>query len=319
MKKLLLVGAGTIGSRHLEGLIKTDLNLIITIIETNQVLLNKLRLKWLKTENKYTKNKKILWKNKLELEKKYDVAIIATSSKNRSMIIRKISKLSNISFWLIEKILAQSYHQMKVIENSTSNALGVYINTPRRIMPWYQKIRKYFFKKGILQFQIEGFNWGLACNAIHFIDLVCWLTGEKLISVSTANLDRKWKESKRKGYYEISGKLELFFSKGSKSVFIAKNFNKNISTKIKIFNKNTTWIINEELGIAKSNKKKILNGKIIYQSDMTGNVIKNIIKKGKSKLPSLKNSIEQHQIYINAMLHHWNVSNNKKDKVVPIT
>jgi hypothetical protein len=208
---------------------------------------------------------------------------------------------------------------MKVIEKATSNALGVYINTPRRLMPWYQKIKKHFFNKGMLQLHMTGSNWGLACNTIHFIDLICWMTGEKLISVSTDNLNKEWTKSKRKGYYEISGKLELFFSKGSKSVLVANNLKKNISSKIKISNKKITWHINEELGIARSNKNKILKGKIIYQSDMTGNVIKKIIKEKESQLPSLKESLEQHRIYVDAMLLHWNLANNKKNKVVPIT
>jgi hypothetical protein len=319
MKKILLVGAGQIGSRHLEGLFKIDIRLSITIIEPIPALLNNLRLKWLNSQDKKINNKKIIMKNKLVLEKNYDVAIIATSSKNRSHIIRKISKKSNINFWIIEKVLAQSYCQMKVIEKATSNALGVYINTPRRLMPWYQKIKKYFFNKGILQLNMTGSNWGLACNTIHFIDLICWMTGEKLISVSTDNLNKEWTESKRKGYYEISGKLELFFSRGSKSVLVENNFRKNINPKIKISNKKITWCINEELGIARSNKNKILKGKIIYQSDMTGSVIKDIIRKKDSKLPSLKESLEQHRIYVDAMLLHWNLSNNKKNKVVPIT
>ena len=92
MKKILLVGAGQIGSRHLEGLFKIDISLSITIVEPTLVLLNKLRLKYLNSEDKSPSNKKIIMKNKLELETNYDVAIIATSSKNRSQIIRKISK-----------------------------------------------------------------------------------------------------------------------------------------------------------------------------------------------------------------------------------
>ena len=318
MIQILLLGAGQIGSRHFEGLLKVKSNLEITVIDPQLKLLDELKLK-LKTEKvKNLSNKSFFWQTGLQIKKKYDIAIIATSSKNRSELIYEISNQSKINFWVIEKVLAQSLGQMSIIKSSTSNALGAYVNTPRRIMPWYQEIKKNFYNNGPLHFLKLGGNWGLACNAIHYIDLIYWFTNENLISVSTNNLNNKWFKSKREGYFEINGKLEMVFSKGSRLELIDNSSRKN-NSQIRISNQNETWYINEDSGKAYSNTNKVLKGKIIYQSDMTDGIINDILETKKSNLTSLDESISQHQVFLEAMLLHWNQVNNKNDSEVPIT
>ena len=68
---------------------------------------------------------------------------------------------------------------------------------------------------------------------MHFIDLIFWWTGEKLTSINTDDLNKNWFESKRKGYFEINGKLQLAFSGGSKATFESNNIEKNFFIKAK--------------------------------------------------------------------------------------
>ena len=57
----------------------------------------------------------------------------------------------------------------------------------------------------------NGGNWGLACNAIHFIDLVSGGLGEFII-IDNSGLEAWF--SVREGFYEVTGKLVANYSKG---------------------------------------------------------------------------------------------------------
>lgn len=60
-------------------------------------------------------------------------------------------------------------------------------------------------------------------------------------------------------------------------------------------------------------------GKVDFQSQMTGPLVEEILQFGQCDLPSLKESIAIHTIFVESMLKHWNKSNNREDCFVPIT
>jgi len=48
-------------------------------------------------------------------------------------------------------------------------------------------------------------------------------------------------------------------------------------------------------------------------------MVSNILINETCGLPTLHESAQQHEIFLDAMLNHWNISNNLNDKLVPIT
>ena len=158
----------------------------------------------------------------------------------------------------------------------------------------------------------------MACNSIHFIDLVEFLTNQSIVTVDTSNVDKKWIHSKRPGYYEITGELLMKFSNGTELILQSSADINNKFIKIELPNKEY-WIIDETNGKLSSSTGEEIFGKLENQSDITPYVVQKILKYGKSDLTTLKDSSRQHSIYLDAILEHWNKSNNKKDKKVPIT
>ena len=159
--------------------------------------------------------------------------------------------------------------------------------------------------------------WGLACNSIHYIDLVSWWTGENIISVNTEKLNQKWFKSKRTGYFEVSGELLIKFSKGTELI-LQSDLN-SVENDIKIEQSNNKWIIAESDNFTPKPNVKVLNGKLELQSEMTGPIVTQILSEGICDLPTLKESCEQHAIYLEAMINHWNLSNNCNDVKISIT
>ena len=316
--KILLIGAGNIGLRYLQGLKKCKLDLDITVIDDSQVSLDKAKFVW--NETKFDELiHKIFWFKKIPNGSNYfNLAIIATPSKGRATLIQNIKKIATIDYWIVEKVLEQSKYNLSLLYNELYKSKRAWVNTPRRQMDWYKKLKNKFYDLTPLKVEMRGGLWGLACNSIHFIDLISWWTGENVISIDSKKLDPKWIKSKRNGYFEVTGDLIVNYSSGTELLLRSSSTEENYAIKVELSN-NNFWLIDETKGIAIDSKKDILEGKLELQSEMTGPLITKILTEGNCELAPLKQSITQHEFLLDVMLYHWNNSNNFKDKLVPIT
>ncbi len=318
--KIKLVGAGQIGSRYLQGLANYENTLDIEVYDINKNSLNIAKKRFLEI-NSNKNNHKIQYKTKnLNFENYYDLIIISTSSKDRSKIIAEYNNKSKVKFWLIEKILEQSSEDVKRIlsclDNKEKN--NAWVNTPRRAMKFYSDLKKKIGTDIPKRINLHGGLWGMACNSIHFIDLVEWLTEQHLISVDTTNLDKKWVEAKRPGYYEVTGEISLKFSKGTELLLQSDPTHNNYLINIEI-SENNFWEINEHEGYMRHSSGELIFGKLSNISEISTEIIQNILKNETCDLTNLRDSCRQHSIILNSFLDHWNKYNNKKDKKVPIT
>tara|TARA_B100001063_G_C16757478_1_gene553976 strand:- start:987 stop:1940 length:954 start_codon:yes stop_codon:yes gene_type:complete len=317
VKNILLVGAGQLGSRYLQSLINEKLNYNIIVVDISKISINASKKIW-EINGGSNSSHKIYWLSNLPNDIKfYDLAIISTSSKNRASLIKTISSKVNVKNWLLEKILAQSHNQLEIIKKAVYKSDNVYVNMPRRNMDWFKKIKSLIPNKSIKVEKI-GTSWNLACNSLHFIDLVSWWTGESLTSINTKNLNNKWFESKRKGYFEVTGSLLGKFSNGSELVLKSFLEQSDEILKINILDKNFCNIY-ENTGRAVFSNGNIINGKLDLHSEISGPTITKIITDKTCNLPTFNESFESHSIFLEMMLSNWNKSMNKNDKEAPIT
>lgn len=318
MFTVLLIGAGQIGSRHLQGLAKVDNKINIIVVEPTLEAVKGAKHLWMEAGGDKSKHR-IEWisglgKKKLDV----DLVIVATSSFGRASLIKEIASRENPKYWVIEKVLAQSKEEIDQIKSDTKKAKGAWVNIARRVDEWHKKIKSNFSNKGPLRVTKSGNLWGLACNTIHFIDLVAWWTGEALVSIDIKDLKPTWFEGKRVGYFEIEGEMIANFSNGTELVLQSYPDKLENIIKVELLNKEV-WAIDEDTGIASTSTGTILKGRIQYQSELTGPMVDKIIEFSKCELPSVKESSEQHKIFLDVMLQHWNESQSLNDKRIPIT
>lgn len=62
-----------------------------------------------------------------------------------------------------------------------------------------------------------------------------------------------------------------------------------------------------------------IDGRFEFQSQLSGRLVDDILLRGQCDLPSLEESAAMHAIFLQAMLKHWNLSQNRNDDCVPIT
>ena len=215
---ILIVGTGQLGSRYLQGLAVCSTIIEIGCFDPSLDSIKTAKERWKEVVGSTTKHK-IHWiQNFSELPKKIDLAIVVTTADVRLQVMQAISQCSTIRYLVLEKVLVQSSNQLDDLRQVVLDVEGVWVNTSRRMITWHQKLYDIIADSSAVKVYVGNNDWGLACNSIHFLDLVSWWSDEKLVSVDTSCLDMTWFESKRPGFFEITGILKAKYSCGSELI-----------------------------------------------------------------------------------------------------
>ena len=246
-----------------------------------------------------------------------DIAIVATNADARPNVVKQILTNSTVRYWVLEKVLAQSVTALVEILSLTQNSSGAWTNISRRMMVWHQQIREKLSSEIPLHIKGSGSFWGLACNGIHYLDLAAWWTGESLNTIDISGLDSQWIESKRKGFFEITGKITAIYSGGTTLSLESKLEGPLFSMKVE--GKKNFWEINEPKGTFSGPNGLLITGKLELQSFMTTRLVDTILTDGDCDLPKLSVSVEMHRIYLLSLLEHWNNVHGLNIDTLPIT
>ena len=314
---VLISGAGELGSRYLQGLVGCEFPLDIFVHDVSQFSLDRAAIRWMESRGHLSSHQVFFISNLNSLPKNVTVAIIATTSDIRSYVVKSISTITEVKYWILEKVLAQNEGQLLEILAVIGCGSNAWVNTPRRSSLWFKKIKQYLDDTKPVHLKVFGCSWGLACNAIHFLDLVAWISGNELEEIKTQHLNTAWIPAKRPGYWEVDGDLFATFSDGSTAHLSCQQGEYGFELEIR--NGSYAWVIKEELGLALRSDSLLLEGRLLMQSEATASLLKNLIHDGKCELPSLVSSIKLHQILISTLLEHWNFTGNNSATNVPIT
>ena len=291
---ILIIGFGNIGQRHFQSFYNLNKKFNIFIIY------KKIKNKSALIKNKYYKNRKVkvkVFDNLVKLKKKkFFLSIVATNSDVRFFIFKKLVNQFKSKHIILEKVLFKNSNEFKrctkFIENYPEK---IWVNLPRREHEIIQYINSRLDKKKKIFIKFSGYEWGMASNMIHFLDLFKWITKAKKITFQK-KLENKIYKAKRKGFYEVRGKI-LFKDQSNNELKIIdnKNFTKN---KLEIRNKKNVFIINDNILHQKLKNKKIV--KIFsnnLQSNLTSKIYYSLVENNFCKLPEFKSSIDIHKIF----------------------
>jgi hypothetical protein len=316
--RVAIIGAGQLGSRYLQGMVNSKLPLEIIVIDPSKESLIQAQERWNEVDTVDSIHSVEFLKSHKDLNNKLiDIVIVSTNSTGRADLILELSNQMEIRYWIIEKVLAQSVDELNLILDKLQNYPGAWINTPRRMIKWYQEIIASTPNRSPITCTVNGKDWGLACNAIHFLDLVAWCSGEKIISIQTDQLDPQWHKAKRDGYWEIFGTLSAIYSNGS-SLTLNSSLD-DTAYQVSVKTEGVEWNIQELNGIATRSDGKEFPGKLEHQSEITARLIELILNTGSCELPDLETSVYQHLKLLGALLDDWNLKMSDKRTKLAIT
>lgn len=315
--RILLVGAGQLGSRYLQGLARVARPLDIFVSDISHESLARAEARWYEAAGTASRNSVRFELGLSHIPQEIDLAIVATSAETREQVVSALSGQCIVHYWVLEKVLAQSIQEIDRIKTLIRDGSRAWVNTPRRMIAWHKEIKSKFKQSGPFSISVVGGNWGLACNSIHFLDMLAWLSDEQLLSISSEQLNGEWHKGKRPGFWEIYGTLTARFSKGSVATLTCHDMDQPYL--IQVCDGQDEWKIYESSGVAERADGLIVRGKLSYQSEITAPLIESILKTGQCELPLLKVSAELHRPLINGLLDHWNKSMPNTINRVPIT
>lgn len=305
----LIIGVGNIGFRHFQS-INLIRNSKIFLVDPN---IKKILSKKLKPELN-SSNKYFFFENIKDIKNvKFNVVIISTSSKERFsnfkyIVTEKISK--NI---ILEKVLFSNLNlYYKYLELNRNYKFNCWVNCLNRIYPISREIKKENKKSKPLQIIVKGFDWGIACNFIHFLDLASFLCRTNKIKKVSSVLEEVFK-SKRNGFLEFFGIIKVELSNGTKVIFISNKG--NLSYNIKIIYNTKIYNINEIQNTCKIYYKNTVKShklEIPKVSELTARIVRLILKKKAPGLVTLKNSLDLHYPVIESICNSLSIKNNKK-------
>lgn len=312
MDKILIVGLGRVGIRHFESVMKLNTISQIDCVETDPK----------KIKNAYsliTEGQKIqinFYQDFESIKKNYDFLILATTADIRLDVLKKIIKKTKIKFSIFEKVLAQSQDHLNEFIALSTNFKKSWVNTPMGQIDLYKKLKNKINISSIKEVHFNNFR-GLACNAIHFVDFVSSWKKALPIKINSKELNKVWIKAERQGFYDIHGKLEIYYKDETKLILISSEKSEEYHCKI-LTNENIWTLIEKEKTFFSDDGEKYF-GKVNYQSEMTNVLVEEIQNTENCTLPTLEWSVKCHVLLIENLLQHWNLCNSSKYKRLPIT
>jgi hypothetical protein len=324
MKINLIIGAGQLGSRHLQGLVKIETSQKIYVVDPSLDSLEVAKSR----ANEIVHSTEIIYLNSWEsLPTNFDLVIVATGASVRSQIVKDLLSKYTVRNLILEKILFQdlkSYSDIKKLLQDTKT--HTWVNHPRRLAPYYIDIKNIIAQTGEkVVFNVIGSNWGLACNALHFIDLCSFLTGSTVSRLDLDWLENEIIESKRANNIEFNGTVKGMME--NNSIFTISSLGGSINDITVIISTNTNrWIVQEgrsqsliHMSANDGFKPHIINFTIEFQSSLTTKIAESIFNNKAVVIPDYDQACASHIPFIEAALHKYTQITNIETNICPIT
>ena len=304
-KKILIYGAGNIAIRHVQSIIQEKEIDKIYIYDKKKTAQKKMKNFFCNNSNK----KKLVFCNKQKIikNKNFFLGFLCTYAFNRIRLIKRIKKICNIKYFIVEKILESNISNFKKIEFNTKN---IFVNMPlRNIQPF--RIIESKLNKGKINAIIKGENWHMICNSLHYINYISYSAKSLVQSISIKKLEKPYKLV-RQNFIDFHGKIAVSYKNGSKlNIISQKKTNKHyfyLKQVTKSFRYNFK---NEEL----QSKNKSFVCKRELTSELSSRFFRSLLKKGIVNLPTFDEALKENYLFIKEFLKNLK----KKNYILKIT
>jgi hypothetical protein len=324
MNHIALIGAGQLGSRHLQALALLNIPAYLYVVDPNPDSLKTARERFLQIPHNNKTINVAFYSQISQLPSVVELAIVATNADIRLNVLKSLFQYCQPKFLVLEKVLFQAvkdYESARALFKQFNSK--AWVNCPKRMYAGYRKIEQYLNPDAIFNCKVFGNQWGLACNSIHFIDLLAMYTKDSSYVLDLETVDSEIRKSVRNSFFELTGTITGKFSKGS--VFsLTSNKTGDISLNIEISQENLLISVNEmkgEISIQKSEDGLPVKIPLerTFQSELTNKVVEDILDTQTCLLTPYQESMELHIPFISALSQIFCVFHESGIEYCPIT
>ena len=316
--RVLIVGAGAIGVRHLQSLVRVVRPLDVDVIDPSEpARQNAARLL---AEVGGLPAGEARFHSDFARISAPDIAIIATNARERGRVIADALNLG-CNRLVLEKVLFTKLSDYYTVEHLLyQNGASAWVNCPRAGYPSFKRLAGLIGGKKFT-YRVEGNGWGLGCNLIHHIDEFAMLSGRADLRLRSDALLPQTIPAKRAGYIEFLGTM-----RGS----IGDN-RLEATCRAGVPGDRVVTIVCEDLELRVSQLAETLsvaNGKssrtepfpIPLQSEATARHVEAILNGRAPSLPDYAAAAALHRVMLGAFLEHLRaVSGDPRIDECPIT
>ena len=324
-KRIAIIGAGQLGSRHFQGLTKINQSISITVIDPNHYALEIAKKRFYEMpENLLIQS--VAYLDSLEgFDEPVELAIIATNADVRRNVISELVSNSRVKYLILEKVVFPSIVDFEVVMPILKeNSIKAWVNCSRRMYPFFRELKKRTVKSSKVNLMVEGSHWGLGSNTIHMLDLLAFLTEQNKFELDASNLDQQVYETKRKSFIELGGELRAISQRGDILTLVDRR-NNEMPFKMLIKFDGIEIEVDQMGGRIREYSSEKMEETISkafqapLQSELTNIQVEEILETGGSQLTKLEESYLLHKPILDAFNHHLSGINNKQILICPIT
>lgn len=319
MYNIVVIGVGALGKRHLSSILNSELPLNVFCFDVNQNALAS--YEW---EDRYDNKTLKMISSFNELPDKTDFALFAMTANGRREVFDELIKHTRVNNILFEKFLFQREEDYAHVGQKLNELnINAWVNCARRQMDSYQQLKDELLKAREMYITISGGEWGLACNAIHELDLISFLTQDKDLVIDSLDLIPGLFDSKRPGYKEVYGTIYGSCGKCKRYIINCMK-DTNVPDFVSIATDVGQYYIVEgkrKLITMRKNDEYELQEEdfnIPYQSQMTQLVMEDVLLRGESRLATYGESAELHIKFLMPLIEYFN-KNGMEGDLCPIT
>ncbi len=324
-KRILLVGCGQIGSRHLQAVscLKEVGYVDVVDCHDGSLAMGQTRLKDVSDANPAIVYR---WIKVVDSSSQgADLCIVATSARGRFELIKEIFEKTGVSQFIIEKLVSQSLSEYQgLMVFAQQHDLKIWVNCPTRAFRIHQYIKSKMDSNQPFVFSQIGGNFGLACNGIHYADLFLFYAGAGEIQSAGAVIDPILHPSKRgKDFFDLSGVLTGYSSNGSKMI-LAYARDHVLPDVVTIMTKQARFMVDIIGGWAQESAageswQKIDVASNTNVSYTTKVFCTDIFSRRTCALPTLEECWPAHQYILTELLPHFNQLLKTENQFCPAT
>ena len=288
MLNIALIGAGQLGSRHLQGLALLSQPARVTVVDPFPASLATAQERFAQVEQQNIEA--VFTQSFDELPQVLDGAVVATGADRRREAVERLLARSRVRVALLEKVLFQrseDYSAIGTLLDKTGTR--AWVNCSQRLWPFFRDLRPKTLGKSNVRITVRGANWGLGCNAIHNLDLLSFMTGSAKCRLES-KLDAGTVPSKRPGFIEFTGTLAALGENGNQVIQTSdREGDAPFEIEVKTPELQSTWRVTDPTP---------------RQSQLTHTVLAQMIDRGTSVLPGYAESAALHVPMLEVFLRH---------------
>ena len=272
--RICIVGVGNIGMRYVQGITKKFPGAELCLIDNDARLRQLQELEMANVK---------LFDSLEKVDGTVDIFVVSTSCGPRLSIYKQCLAL-NPQYIILEKYLFKTRQEFE--ECLSLSRVPTFVNQ------WMYGSKAFdcLFERGARSVELIGSAWGLACNAVHWIDVFQRHMNIAQARVAAGTTVTEVRPSKRAGYEELLGEWIFEDVESDKTFKLIDRPNDSPVDGLRIQVDAEEYFFDYKA----INKDGEILSQFPYFSDQIGDIVGAILETGTCSLPLLESSIRQH-------------------------